>query len=103
MGSSWRTNISIIAQDPPPDCLAACMDRAFSPPWRYCLNSWGVAPGWYGPGLRPSGMVQISILIFGCEQKRRRREPYQPRATPQEQVQPQKEQGLKARSIDINV
>jgi hypothetical protein len=50
-----------------------------------------------------------SIPIFKCERerqtldpsfsnamKRRRRRPYQPGATPQEQVQPQKEQGLKA-------
>ena len=30
------------------------MGRAFSPWSRYCLQSWGVAPGWYESGFRPS-------------------------------------------------
>ena len=82
---------------PPPDCLAVCMDRAFSPQSRYCLHSWGVAPGWYRLGLRPSR--DCANNSSRPDKKRRRRKPYQPGATPQEEIQPQREQGLKARSI----
>jgi hypothetical protein len=42
----WQKTLSI------PSCHL--MNRAFSPQSRYCLDSWGVAPGWYGSGLRPS-------------------------------------------------
>lgn len=61
----------------------------------------GVAPGWYMPGPRPS--ADCTGITDHPSEKRRRREPYQPGATPQEPVQPQHEQGLKARSILSNV
>ena len=35
--------------------LAVWMGRAFSPQERRPFHTWGVAPGWYGSGLRPSG------------------------------------------------
>ena len=85
----------------PPDCLAACMDRALSPQSHYCLHSWGVAPGWYRSGLRP--YRDCADNSSHPNKKRQRRKPCQPGATPQEEIQPQKEQGLKARSITSNV
>ena len=85
---------------PPPDCLAVSVDRAFSPQSRCCLRSWGVAPGCYRSGLRPSRDCANSSSR--PNKKRRRCEPYQPGATPQEETQAQKVQGLKARSI-LNV
>jgi hypothetical protein len=61
----------------------------------------GVAPGWYESGLRP--FTDRANSSSHPNKKRRRREPYQPGATPQEKIRVQKEQGLKARSIVFNV
>ena len=42
---------------PPQDCLGVCMNRAFGPPSRYCLHSWGVAPDTMDRALSPVEMV----------------------------------------------
>ena len=90
-------NISIMAQNPLQTVLQSGWIGPSALQSRYCLHSWGVAPGWYRSGLRPSR--DCANNSSRPDKKRRRRGPYQPGATPQGQIQPQKEQGLKARSI----
>ena len=47
-------NITIMAQNPLQTVLPPAWIGPSALQSRYCLHSWGVAPGWYRSGLRPS-------------------------------------------------
>jgi hypothetical protein len=56
--------MSIMVQNPPPDCLAVCMDRAFSPSNRVIVSIPGALPqAGIDRAFGPQEIVQITVLV----------------------------------------